>query len=187
MSVTTHLRVILEELSDNQQWIDDAQLHELVGAITAARHVFLAGAGRSGIATRGFTNRLMHLGISASLVGDVTSPHTAPGDLLIVTSGSGRTDSLVSLGGRARAIGVVIALVTMDADSPLGQLADVTVVLPGVSPKTRGTVRQVASIQPMGSAFEQITALTFDAVVLELMQRTGQTSAQMFDRHADLE
>jgi 6-phospho-3-hexuloisomerase len=39
----------------------------------------------------------------------------------------------------------------------------------------------------MGSAFEQIIALTCDAVVLELMQRTGQTSEDMFERHANLE
>ena len=71
--------------------------------------------------------------------------------------------------------------------STLPSRADVVVVLPGVSPKVRGDVRQITSVQPMGSAFEQITALTCDAVVLELMQRTEQTSEDMFARHADLE
>ena len=129
----------------------------------------------------------MHLGLSASLVGDMTSPHTAPGDLLIVGSGSGHTESLVALGKKAQANGVSVALVTMDSGSTIGQLADVVVVLPGVSPKVRGDVGQITSVQPMGSAFEQITALTYDAVVLELMQRTGQTSEDMFERHANLE
>lgn len=187
MSTTTHLKTILGELTSNQRWIDDAQLDELADAILAANHVFLSGTGRSGVAIRGFANRLMHLGFSASMVGDVTSPHTSKGDLLIVGSGSGRTESLVALGKTAQASGVSVALVTMDADSILGRMADVVVVLPGASPKVRGEVRQVASVQPMGSAFEQITALTFDAVVLELMERTGQTSDDMFARHADLE
>ncbi|MET0450566.1 MAG: 6-phospho-3-hexuloisomerase [Mycobacterium sp.] len=187
MSTTTHLKTILGELTSNQRWIDDAQLDELADAILAANHVFLSGAGRSGVAIRGFANRLVHLGFSASMVGDVTSPHTSKGDLLIVGSGSGRTESLVALGKTAQASGVSVALVTMDADSILGRMADVVVVLPGASPKVRGEVRQVASVQPMGSAFEQITALTFDAVVLELMERTGQTSDDMFARHADLE
>lgn len=187
MSTTTHLNTILQELTRNQQWIDDTQLDKFADAILAARHVFLAGAGRSGVAIRGFANRLMHLGLSVSLVGDITSPHTAPGDLLIVGSGSGRTESLVALGKKAQASGVSVALITMDAESTLGQLADVVVVLPGVSPKVRGDVRQITSVQPMGSAFEQITALTCDAVVLELMQRTEQTSEDMFARHADLE
>jgi 6-phospho-3-hexuloisomerase len=187
VSTTSYLKTILHELTRNQQWIDDTQLDGFVDAILAARHIFLAGSGRSGVAIRGFTNRLMHLGLSVSWVGDITSPHTRPEDLLIVGSGSGRTESLVALGGKARASGVSVALITMDAQSSLGQLADVVVVLPGVSPKVRGDLPQVTSVQPMGSAFEQITALTCDAVVLELMQRTRQTSQDMFTRHADLE
>jgi len=187
MSTTTHLDTILRELTRNQRWIDNAQLDQFAAAILCARHIFLAGAGRSGVAIRGFANRLMHLGLSVSLVGDITSPHTAPGDLLIVGSGSGQTESLVALGLKAQAAGVSVALVTMDADSTLGHLADVVVVLPGVSPKPRGTVGRITSVQPMGSAFEQITALVYDAVVLELMERTLQTTDDMFPRHADLE
>lgn len=187
MSTAKHLNTILEELAHNQQWIDDGQLDEFADAILSARHIFLAGAGRSGIAIRGFANRLMHLGLSVSIVGELTSPHSSAGDLLIVGSGSGRTESLVVLAKKAQASGVAVALVTMDPESTLGQLADIVVVLPGVSPKVRGDIRPVTSVQPMGSAFEQITALTYDAVVLELMSRTGQTSEEMFTRHADLE
>lgn len=187
MSTARHLSTILEELTRNQQWVDDAQLDKFADAILAARHVFLAGAGRSGIAIRGFANRLMHLGFSVSIVGELTSSHTAAGDLLIVGSGSGRTESLVALGKKARSRGVSVAVVTMDDESALGRLADVVVVLPGVSPKVRGDIRAVTSVQPMGSAFEQICGLTYDAVVLELMSRTDQTSEEMFARHADLE
>ena len=74
----------------------------------------------------------------------------------------------------------------MDAGSTIGRLADVTVVLPGASPKLRGG-NAVSSIQPMGSAFEQLAFLTYDAVVLELMARSGQTTDDMFRRHAALE
>ena len=43
------------------------------------------------------------------------------------------------------------------------------------------------SIQPMGSAFEQMSFLTYDALVLELMDALGETTDTMFPRHADLE
>lgn len=41
--------------------------------------------------------------------------------------------------------------------------------------------------QPMGSVFEQLAFLTYDGLVLELMDRSGETSDRMFLRHADLE
>ena len=53
-------------------------------------------------------------------------------------------------------------------------------------PKLKATA-QVASAQPMGSAFEQMSALVYDALVLDLMERTHQTTETMFSRHADLE
>jgi 6-phospho-3-hexuloisomerase len=83
-------------------------------------------------------------------------------------------ESLVAIARKAARAGVRVALVTMDETSTLGQLADVVVVLPGVSPKLTATVRRVKSVQPMGSAFE-------------LMERTRQTTDTMFPRHADLE
>ena len=111
----------------------------------------------------------------------------APGDLLLIASGSGETDSLVSLAAKAEKNGVKIVLITMDPDSSIAKMADVCVVLPGASPKLKNKGMEIASVQPMGSAFEQMTFLTFDAMVLEIMERTSQSSERMFERHADLE
>jgi 6-phospho-3-hexuloisomerase len=187
LSTVRHLRSILDELAANQQWVDEAQLERLARELLRSNRVFLLGAGRSGAAIRGFASRLMHLGIPAALVGDITSPHSAAGDLLVIGSGSGETDSLVGVARKAARASVRIALITMNENSTLGRLADVVVVLPGVSPKLSGTSRPVASIQPMGSAFEQMSWLVYDALVLELMERTHQSSETMFLRHADLE
>jgi 6-phospho-3-hexuloisomerase len=187
MSTTYHLRVIIDELAANRQWADDAQLGHFADALLQPGHVFLAGAGRSGIAIRGFASRLMHLGMRVSLVGDITSPHSTTGDLLTLGSGSGETESLVAVARKAARAGVRIALVTMDETSTLGQLADVVVVLPGVSPKLKATVRRVKSVQPMGSAFEQMSCLVYDALILEMMERTQQTTDTKFSRHAGLE
>jgi 6-phospho-3-hexuloisomerase len=186
MSVATNLRRILAELTRNSALLDDAQLDAAVGEITTARHVFLAGAGRSGVAIRGFANRLLHLGKPVSLIGEISSPHSRPGDLLVIGSGSGETASLVALATKAHATGVRIVLFTMDDNSAIARLADVVVVLPGVSPKLQADTA-VDSIQPMGSAFEQISLLTYDAIVLELMATLGETNDTMFPRHADLE
>lgn len=186
MSVTTHLRAILDELTRNSAHADELQLSSAVREIIDAQHIFLAGAGRSGVAITGFANRLMHLGKPVSLIGQITSPHSHPGDLLIIGSGSGETDSLVALARKAHAADVRIVLITIDGASTIAQLADATVVLPGVSPKLR-TATAITSIQPMGSAFEQISFLTYDAIILELMDALNETTDSMFPRHANLE
>jgi 6-phospho-3-hexuloisomerase len=41
--------------------------------------------------------------------------------------------------------------------------------------------------QPMGSAFEPLCFITYDAIVIELMAKLGETSDTMFKRHADQE
>lgn len=64
------------------------------------------------------------------------------------------------------------------------KMADGMIILPGDS---KGNNEEKHSIQPMGSQFEQMSFLIFDAIVLKLMENWNQTSEQMFMRHADLE
>lgn len=187
MSVKARTEAILAELTHNLAYEQDDQLNTLVQAVQNANHIFTAGAGRSGVAIRAFTNRLMHLGLSTSMVGEISSPHTHEGDLLIIGSGSGETESLVAMANKSKKSGVKIALITMDDKSTIAQLADVCVVLPGVSPKLKNAGMDITSIQPMGSAFEQISFLTYDGVILELMDLMDETTDTMFPRHADLE
>lgn len=187
MSVKAYTGRILSELARNLDYVEDKQLDRLVDAILGANHIFTAGAGRSGVAMKAFTNRLMHLGLSVSSVGEISNPHTQAGDLLVIGSGSGETESLVAMAKKAKRSGVKIALITMDEESSIAGLAEVVVVLPGVSPKLKNRSMEIASIQPMGSAFEQISFLVYDGIILELMDRMNETSDTMFSRHADLE
>lgn len=186
MSVQQNTLNILSELQQNTMKIDDVQAAQFVEQIKNAKHIFLQGAGRSGIAIRGLANRLLHLGFSVSVVGEISSPHTKPGDLLIIGSGSGETGSLVSLAQKAVTCGVDVALITMKANSTIGKLAKSVLVLPGTVKEDNDREKGTFS-QPMGSAFEQLCFITYDAIVLELMTQLGETSDTMFKRHADLE
>lgn len=186
MGVQQNIRSILNELAQNAQSIDNAQAGQLIAHIRKAGHIFLQGAGRSGIAIRGFANRLLHLGFSVSVVGEISSPHSKPGDLLIIGSGSGETGSLKSLAQKAVESGVDVALITLNADSSIGRLATCVLVLPGTA-KTENARAEGAFSQPMGSAFEQLCFITCDAMILELMAQLGESSNSMFKRHADFE
>ncbi|HIH0446219.1 TPA: 6-phospho-3-hexuloisomerase [Vibrio cholerae] len=186
MGVQENTINILKELSENSLKIDNSQAEQLISQIINAKHIFLQGAGRSGLAIRGFANRLLHLGFSVSMVGEISSPHSKPGDLVIIGSGSGETGSLVSLAQKAVKSGVDVALITMKTNSTIGNLAKSTLVLSGTVKDNNQRDESVFS-QPMGSAFEQLCFITYDAIVLRLMDQLNETSESMFNRHADFE
>jgi len=186
MATKENVRAILNELQVNLETINGSDLEDFADAILSAERVFLAGAGRSGLAIRAFSNRLMHLGLQVFMVGDITTPRIASGDLLIIGSGSGETQSLVAMAKKAKHIGANIALNTIASTSSIAELADVKIVLPGASQKVEdGSIS--ASIQPMGSSFEQLSFLIYDALIMTLMNKTNQSSDSMFERHANLE
>lgn len=187
MSVVTYTFEIIKELGRNTEYLKEEQLEELISVILKAKRIFTAGAGRSGLAMRAFSMRLMHLGFAVNCVGEISSTHTQPGDLLIIGSGSGETESLVALARKAKKNGLMVALITTDATSTIAGMADAVVEMPGISPKWKGEGNGFTSIQPMASAFEQLCLLMYDAVIMELMERLGETSETMFTRHADLE
>ena len=186
MSVHSHLQAIVQELGKTLEQIDAGDIDALLAAIDRASRVFTAGAGRSGLVMRGFAMRLMHLGCTTHVVGETTTPAVAADDLLLVGSGSGATPSVLSNAQKARAAGASVALITTAGESPIGRLAGYTIVIPAPTPKIE-QARDLHSVQPMGSLFEQSLGLLLDAMVIALMAQTGQDQDTMYARHANLE
>lgn len=183
-TVKAGAQAVAGELSAVMERIDGGEWEALCGAILAAKRVFLAGAGRSGLAVRSFAMRLMHLGLSAFVCGETTTPGAGAGDLLLIVSGSGETGSLPAAARKARSLGCQVALITVRPESTVGALADCIARVPAPTPKAEHGFR---SIQPMGALFEQSCLLLLDAVVLRLMERMGVDEAAMYARHANLE
>lgn len=178
---------VLAELASLYDRLDEKQIERLIGALMGDGSLFVAGAGRSGLLLRCFTMRLMHMGKTVYMIGDVTTPSAQPGDMLLIGSGSGETGSLVMMAKKAKAMGVTVALVTTNPASTIAGMADIVVVVPGPTPKNVGEVESAQSKQPMGSLFEQGMFLMLDSVVMALMDRKGIGADQMFARHANLE
>ncbi|MBI6529974.1 MULTISPECIES: 6-phospho-3-hexuloisomerase [Morganellaceae] len=168
--------LVLNELSLLVDKINEKEFNSLIKSITAAGHIYLAGAGRSGLMINAFANRLMHLGLSVSVVGEISSPHSQKNDLMIVGSASGKTLRLIHQVRTAKNNGVKIALITTTLESPLANLADDILIIPVEH-----------SIQPMGTLFEQASLLTYDAIILLLMVKLNETGNTMKERHADIE
>jgi len=187
MKTTEILCKILEELKESALQIDESQIEQFISYIGPKKRIYVAGAGRSGVAIKAFASRLMHLGLEVHIMGDITVPHAQRGDLLIIGSGSGETQSLVSLAQKAKKNGLNIILNTLTSNSTIANLADAKIVLPGASPKVEDKKHKGTSIQPMGSGFEQLSLLVYDAIIMSLMNKLNQTSEMMFERHANLE
>ncbi|TFD69342.1 6-phospho-3-hexuloisomerase [Cryobacterium sp. Hb1] len=161
-----------------------SSLDEAATALAAAPRIFVLGAGRSGLALKMTAMRLMHLGLDVHVVGEVTSPAIASGDLLLVASGSGTTGAIVRAAETAQSVGANILALTTAPESPLGRLAAVTVVIPAAAKQDHGG--QV-SAQYSGGLFEQAVLLVGDALFHTLWQASGATAEQLWPRHANLE
>ncbi len=55
--------------------------------ILAAQRIACYGVGREGLMMKALCMRLMHLGLDAHVVGDMTTPPVGKGDLLLVSAG----------------------------------------------------------------------------------------------------
>ena len=188
MKATEYAPKVLKELSIALAGVDDDDVERFVGQIEQAQSVFVAGAGRSGLAIRAFAMRLMHMGCQVYVAGETNTPNITERDLFVIGSGSGSTESLVAIASRAKQkFNARLAVMTIYPQSPIGQLGDVVVVIPALTPKVQSAHEAVQSIQPMGSLFEQSLLLLLDIVVLRLMERSEQESSTMFTRHANLE
>ena len=65
MEEAKNIFLILDELREKAKQVDNDGLKAVETLITEANRIFIGGAGRSGFCARGFSNRLMHLGLPA--------------------------------------------------------------------------------------------------------------------------
>lgn len=179
------LTTIARELDPVLERVDRAELEGMVLALGDAPRVFVTGEGRSGFMAKAFAMRLMHLGLTAYVVGESTTPAIGPGDLLIAVSGSGTTGHTVQIARAASEAGARVRAVTSDAGSPLAQLAEAVLVVPAATKHRRPG--EAASVQPLSSLFDQATHLVLDAVCLLLAGRRHVDNAAAKAAHANTE
>jgi 6-phospho-3-hexuloisomerase len=179
------IQSILKEIQIVLSKVNDSEVDNLINEIINAKRIVVCGAGRVGMAIRGFGMRLGHLGLNAYTLGDSTVPGIAENDLLIVASGSGETQTIFDLVSIASKNKCRIAAVTGNPDSRIGKLANTVVKI--TAPSKTKSVDGFVSIQPMTTLNEQCLGLFFDAVSLKLMDKMGENHDTMWARHSNLE
>jgi 6-phospho-3-hexuloisomerase len=183
MTEFNNFDLIVKELENTFSQLENNAYQTFGESVTQATRVFVAGKGRSGFIANSFAMRLNQLGKVSYVVGETTTPSISSNDLFIIISGSGSTEHLRILAEKANSInGAQVALITTKSDSKIGQLSDLSVILPA------GTKHDAeGSIQPLGSLFEQSSLMFLDSVVLGLMSEDDIDEITMQQNHANLE
>ncbi len=163
--------------------LDEDQAARFLDEMLSARRIYVAGAGRSGLVSRAFAMRLMHIGFESFVVGETITPAILAGDTLVAFSGSGETNSIVDICETAKDIGAKICLITFSPESRAAGLADCIVTLgegkadPDDIPsqyevrQITGQYRSVAtSFAPFGTLFETSALIFSDAVISALIE-----------------
>ena len=169
--------------------LKDDELLSLIEAIEGARRIFVGGAGRSLLSMKGFAMRLMQTEHETYLVGEVCTPSIGEGDLLIVGSGSGKTEVTLAVVRKAKMHGARTAVLTQHPDSPIAEECDVVVTVPGTpgeDPADTETDIYGKTNQP-GNYAEAALTLTLDGIVGAMMFRNGQDFRTVRRMHANLE
>lgn len=184
-TITKFIDNLGEELQVLKEDLDSQQIENFIKEVDNARCIFVMGVGRSGYIAKAFAMRLMHLGYDVYVVGETVTPRLSQDDLLVSISGSGETNSVVSISKKAKDIGARMAAVTRNERSTLAQMSNV-VVLRKAKTKVQDH-EEVSKLAPLGTMFETTALVLLDGVVAELMERKGLSEENLLSRHAVLE
>lgn len=160
-------------------------IERLCDEIRAAGRIACYGVGREGLMIKALCMRLMHLGLDAHVVGDMTTPPLGRGDLLLASAGPGWFSTVDALVGVAAGAGARTAVFTAQPGGALPGRADLVVHLPAQT--MADDQRAEAGLLPMGSLYEAVQLVIYDLVSLILRDQLGQTAEDMRGRHTNLE
>jgi len=186
MGFTESLETVLGEARDLLSTLHEEEVQAFLTLLRDYRgkRIFFWARGRSFLFLKGFAMRLMHLGYTVHIVGEVTCPSIGAQDLFLCSSGSGKTASVLLFAEKAKEVGAKVAAIVGQPQAPLTLLADLVVTF---SPEKAGPSRQLES-RGGGTRFEHALCLFLDACILELVaQEREEAYRLMMVRHANLE
>lgn len=187
MATTFHAmaQTALSEIAAVLARIPSEEAERMCAEILRARRIVCYGVGREGLMMKALCMRLMHLGMDAHFVGDMTTPPVAVGDLLMASAGPGAFSTVMALQDIARRSGARVLIVTAQPDGEVPRAADAVITLPAQTmANDQGTG---GSLLPMGSLYEAAQLVFFDLISILLREKTGQSSDEMRLRHTNLE
>ena len=172
---------ILDNLTRVLNATDKSNTDKLLNLVASSGTIFIGGAGRSLLVSRFFAMRLVHSGYKVYMIGEVVTPAIKAGDLLLLVSGSGGTETLLPFVKKAKSVGAKLAVVSMKKTSVMADQADLVVQI--------GQDDSFAAVKgmPMGSQFELSTLMFLEGAIAKLVFDKNLTEEGMRALHANLE
>jgi 6-phospho-3-hexuloisomerase len=164
--------------------VDLTEIDRITKRIMKARKIFLYGKGRTGLITEMFAMRLAQLGMQVHLLEQPTTPALSKEDLIILISGSGETNGILSIANRVLDIGAEMVVITKEPNSSLSKLTQDKLIVPVLDDKKENLS---SSKVYNGTLFEQALFVILDLMTHRLVVRTGQSYQDLDQRHANLE
>lgn len=184
--MNSNFQTVVDELSGLFKKFDLCEVEKISKKIINADHISVYGAGRERLQIMGFAMRLHHLGLSVSVVGDMTTPPLGTGDLLLMSCGPGQLSTVTALARIAKNAGAKVIMITAQPTGESIEIADNTILLPAQTmADDRGNKKQ--SLLPMGSIFEGGLFIFFEVVILHLKDALQISDEQMRSKHTNLE
>lgn len=177
------IKTIMTEINQVMDLVDETQLDQALPFFQKNKRIFVIGAGRSGFQAKGFAMRLMHIGYTDYVMGETITPSIQKGDTWVAISGSGTTKGIVNDTEAAKKLGLDIVALTSDPESPLAQLADQVIVVPGATKTGAG----IKSVQLLSTLFDQTVHITLDALILKLAKRDQTSNEEALHEHVNVE
>jgi len=158
--------------------IQVADVERAIKILRDAPHIFVYGAGRSGIIGRAFAMRLVQTGLTAYVIGESVTPIVKKGDAVFILSGQGESYSSIQTANIVRREGADLVVLTGKSSSKLAHAATVLLSLDFKEDADR------TRLAPLGTLFETASLSLTDGIIAELMAERGETEASMRARHA---
>jgi 6-phospho-3-hexuloisomerase len=182
-SIDELMLLMAGKMEETARALDTSEAARFLDEMLAARRIYIAGAGRSGLVSRAFAMRLMHIGFESYVIGETITPSFSNGDTIVAFSGSGETNSIFDICETAKELGGRVCLITATEDSRIARIADCRVLLghqdqSGTNIPSQYEVRQIvgqyksisASFAPLGTLFETAALIFSDAIISALIE-----------------
>ncbi len=176
------IHYIHRKIKDILQQVSREEIRKVRGLFFKTNHIFLYGAGRSGLVAKAFAIRLRHLGFQAFVIGETITVPVQKDDLVIVVSGSGETIPAVMTAEIAHKLGAKVVSITGRKNSDITRFADVTIHLASTCDE-----EERKRYAPLGTLFEASAWILLDGLVADLLDSKNETEETMRKRHATLE
>ncbi len=173
---------IQKKINDILGTVSEKDIERIKKLFLKSDRIFVYGAGRSGLVSKAFAIRLVHLGFQTFVIGETITAPVQKGDLVIIVSGSGETIPAVMTADIAHNLGAFVVSITGKKDSDIAKYADITLF---ISASCNDKKRE--KYAPLGTLFEASVWVLLDGIIADLLDSKNETEEDMRSRHATLE